>query len=350
VITSHPIQISSWPGKSNSNAFLSVLGESLAQQGVELIAVDSPSKVLTHHARALLVQWPDQIFWRRKRPAPYTEAVREICGIWKWKRAGKKIIWIVHNDIPHDFDRQQLRLWKYYTNFLSRLADGYMTLSPATRAAVVSTFPHLAAKPFSTFRHPAYPLRCPSEGEVLAYRKRFDLPQDGLLIGCLGQIGAYKGVSELVHAIREIADSRLRLFIQGRPRKNFSGRDFLNLVGGDRRITVNFDRVSDEEYSLALVACDKLVAPYVRYLHSGTLVHYLSAGKCILTPMTPFAADLEDCVGEGWLSLYEGLISSAVLRRFVDLGAPPRRPQLDLFSGRQAATAIIDFVLELESI
>ena len=50
-----------------------------------------------------------------------------------------------------------------------------------------------------------------------------------------------------------------------------------------------------------------MVAPFRRYLHSGSIVHALSAGRPVLTPATPFATSLAAELGRpDWLQTYAG--------------------------------------------
>ena len=339
--------IASWPGELNANAFLAIMSASLARRGVELLAVDTPSRPPMKHAHSILVQWPDQVFWRAKRGVPYIRAMRELYGLWRWRRYGKKIVWIVHNDRPHDLSAAELRLWSFYSNLLARIVDGYMTLSPATRHVVASAFPVLYSKPSATFRHPAYPPPRVASDQIAEYRSRLGIPTDAVLVGALGRIGRYKGIPDLIHAAREVDDPKLRILIQGRPKNDLAKAEIVNLARADNRVIVRFELVSDDEYSLALASCDRLVAPYSRYLHSGTLVHYMSAGKSVLTPLTPFSADLRCCVGEDWLTLYDQELDASTLRHFLSQASPNNPPRLDLLSGDQAAIAIIDFLRQL---
>lgn len=341
------MHVASWPGSLSANAFLSIMGEALARKGVELLPVDSPRHPPIAHSHSILVQWPDQVFWRAKHGVPYLRAAHALYGLWKWKRSGKKIVWVVHNDRPHDLSPAELRLWNGYSNLLSRIVDGYMTLSPATQPVVASTFPALLSKPSATFRHPTYPSPRITTQEIAEYRARLAVPEDALLIGALGRIGQYKGIPDLVRAVRDVEQPKLRMLIHGRPRGDAARKEIISSAQGDNRVIMNFDIASDNEYSLALAACDKLVAPYSRYLHSGSLVHYVSAGKSVLTPLTPFSADLKSCVGDGWLYLYEGRLDAATLNDFLSKPSPCTPPRLEQLSGDQAASAIITFLHRL---
>ena len=101
------------------------------------------------------IHWPEQLFWAGgtrldvlRRLCAYLAAMRRL------RRAGVKLVWMVHNAEPHD--RAGLA-WTIYRLALIRLIDGVMTLSPATVDTVKSKLPGLRHKPFAAVWHPAYP-------------------------------------------------------------------------------------------------------------------------------------------------------------------------------------------------
>jgi hypothetical protein len=66
-----------------------------------------------------------------------------------------------------------------------------------------------------------------------------------------------------------------------------------------------------------------VVAPFRRYLHSGSIVHALSAGRPVLTPATPFASSLAGELGRpDWLQTYEGGLTPATLAAASAPGTP----------------------------
>lgn len=140
------MKIRSWPEALKGNPFLDILAASLAKLGADFIPIDRPSDGVLSEVDALLIQWPDQIFWKRDR-SPYLAAFLELCALRQWQQTGRKLIWIVHNTVPHDLNAGQRRLWSCYARALSALSHGYITLSPATGPAVLRHHPGLRAKP-----------------------------------------------------------------------------------------------------------------------------------------------------------------------------------------------------------
>jgi len=90
-----------------------------------------------------------------------------------------------------------------------------------------------------------------------------------------------------------------------------------------------------------------MVAPYRHYLHSGTLVYLACAERRSLTPATPFADDLAECVGPGWVTFYEGRLNSQILSEFVTGKPPQTKPVLTALDPSLAAKDILEFIRSL---
>jgi glycosyltransferase involved in cell wall biosynthesis len=340
--------VGSWPGAVNGNPFLEVLAASLEKLGAGFIPVGKPSDGVVADADVLLMQWPDQIFWSAPSgSAPYTAAVSEIKALQKWRRYGKKLVWIVHNAIPHDLNKQQRRLWSYYSWALSALSHGYMTLSPATQSTVLRHYPILRTKSGSSFRHPAYPYVTRALGEAVCRREQLSIPAGAYVIGALGRVVHYKRLPELVNAFRALADENIFLLICGRPKSVEARKQVERAAANNSRIRLCFDLLSHEEFALTAAACDAFVAPYLQYLHSGTLVYLACAERRSLTPNTPFAEDLAKCVGTSWITLYDGDLTPGLLRDFIDRAPPQERPVLAALDPMLAAQKILTFIRTL---
>lgn len=343
-----PPTIASWPAM-RGNPFVEILTEGLAEAGVELRTIGKPSHGLISEASALLIQWPDQIFWHAKNPLDLTwRAVREIWGLSRWRRAGKTLIWIVHNNVPHDRSRFERFVWAGYTRVLSSLVHGYMTLSPATQEPVLRVHSSLEGKPFASFRHPAYPGVRRHESAAQAARDKLGVAQSDTLIGAIGMLKAYKGVDDLVRVFKQTTRENWRMLIAGRSGNDAIAAEIEALSAARPDILTDIRELTDDEFATYVAAADRLVAPYKGYLHSGYLVYAVSAGRMILTPSTPFACDIANLVGNGWVNLYEPPLTLEILRKFVNRDVPSEPPDISGLTGQNAGRDIVDFIVRLQ--
>src|SRR5690606_4502061 len=82
----------------------------------------------------------------------------------------------------------------------------------------------------------------------------------------------------------------------------------------------------DADFRAALGACDVVAAPLRTYLHSGSIVHALSAGRPVLTPATPFSESYRGLLGADWVRTYDTALTPDLLVR----QAPPPASPPDL--------------------
>jgi glycosyltransferase involved in cell wall biosynthesis len=225
-----------------------------------------------------------------------------------------RLVWMVHDLAPHDGKWFKRLAWPPYAARMARLADGALTLASGTRAPVLAAYPALAGKPVEHVWHPAYPGEALSPGARAAARAGLGWDGAERVYGYCGQLRPYKGVEDLLGAFRELADPAARLLVAGRPRDAAFAGALHGLAGGDARIRLILEDLTPERFRACLGACDIVAAPFRRYLHSGSIVHALSAQRPVLTPATPFATSLAAELGRpDWLQTYQGPLTPATL-------------------------------------
>lgn len=294
-----------WPGRSFAwNSFARIFSDSLEAAGCHVIDVEDPRRLSTT-IDVLHIHWPDQLFWGG------TPNHRAAYRIWstlralrRLRRRGVRIVWMVHNLRPHELDGPRAMLWRWLSGGIARLADGFMTLSPATLPEVRSAFPGLRGKPAAQAWHPAYP-RLAGLRDRASCRAVLGVGPGEVLVAFLGLIRPYKGVDALIAAFRSKAPPQARLLIAGDCETPSVVEEIRSLVAGDDRITLSFGRLSETAFAEHLVAADAVALPYRRYLHSGSIIHALSYARPVITPAAPFADALADLFGTQWVRTYE---------------------------------------------
>jgi beta-1,4-mannosyltransferase len=224
--------------------------------------------------------------------------------------------------------------------------DGVLTLSKGTVDTVRAVLPVGAGKPFGYFWHPFYPGEGIPPDLRAAERAALGWSDAGTIYALCGQIRPGKGVEDLIAAFRRLPDPTARLLVAGLPLYEHGLSDALTrLAAGDPRIRLRLQDLTEDEFRASLGVCDIVVAPFRRYLHSGSLIHALSCHRPVLTPATPFSSSLADhLTSPDWVQTYEGPLTPAVL-------AGARRPEapLDLtpLAPAEAARRIVGFMKAL---
>lgn len=312
------LRVASWPGKTKAhNPFLSIFLGGLEEAGCAVDNVASPAdldRAMRAEPDVLLIHWAERVYLAQSR----WEALKNIHLLLRAidrRPKGTRVVWLVHNLEPHDARRFQRLVWRPYIRALTRRLDGFLTLAPGTVATVRHDLPALADTPALGLWHPAYPeARLDAEGRARA-RAALGLSEAEHVLGYCGQIRPYKGVADLLTQFLQTKDPSLRLLLAGHPQENRPGAAaFLSALkekaARDPRVILQLGDLSEEAFKNAQGVCDAIVAPFRRYLHSGSLVHSLSAARPVLTPKTPFAESYQGLVGPDWLRLYEGGLTS----------------------------------------
>lgn len=311
--------VGSWPGLSFGwNPFVARFCESLGEAGCDVVDVDDPRR-LPRPIDVLHVHWPEQIFWKGGSPAHLAwRTFSTLAALGRLKRKGVRIVWMVHNLAPHDLGGVRRLLWPLIKRRLAGLADGFLTLSPATVAIVQRAIPALAPKPGVAAWHPVYPLPAGLPDRA-ACRRDAGVPEECDLYAFLGLIRPYKGVEELIAAFVADPYPPRRLLIAGHCDSPAFAARLHAQAASDPRIDIRLGKLDDTRFAALTRAADIVVLPFRDYLHSGSMIHALSHDRPVLTPAAPFADALSDEAGPGWINTYRGPLSSAAL-------AEARRP------------------------
>lgn len=340
------LRVASWPGKTKAhNPFLNIFLGGLEDAGCtvdSLASLADLERVAATGPDILLIHWAERVFAEAKSRWQVLGNIRRLFRAIDRRPAGTRVIWLAHNLEPHDARRFQKLVWPRYMAGLSRRIDGVITLAPGTVPVVQAALPALAGKPAAGLWHPAYPDAALAPEARAHARAALGLAEGDCLLGYCGQIRPYKGVSDLLTRFLETQDQSLRLLLAGRPQDNRPGAaDFIGdlkaKAASDPRVILQLGDLSEAEFRSAQGVCDVIVAPFRRYLHSGSLVHALSAGRPVLTPRTPFAESYQDLLGTDWVRLYDGVLTAGHLTRTET--DPARMPDLTPLSQANVGAA-----------
>jgi glycosyltransferase involved in cell wall biosynthesis len=201
------------------------------------------------------------------------------------RRRGSKIVYTVHNVLPHDSGQR-------FVSIYQRIYSGVDALICHTEAAKLQLQSDFSVDPRRIWVIPHGPLFHDSPlPDVTAARARLGFSPKSCVILMQGMLKPYKGLDFLLDAWRVVHARGLNaeLVIAGSAEKDFEKEIRARVaslgVQGSVRLDLRF--IPDEELSAYYQASDILVYPYKSITASGALATGLAHGRAIVATDLP---------------------------------------------------------------
>ncbi len=306
-----PLRVVAWPADSNKadQPYNWLLSRSLRLAGVE-VQEFSPRRVL-ERPDVWHLHWPDALLNDTVEPRVLKNLIGLAGLLEAAHRRGTAIVWTVHNLASHDqlYPRIEPAFWQ----LLIRRVDGYISLSETALTAAIDRFPALRSKPGAVVPIGHYRGIYPDDLSVSEARDRLGIPDSCRVIAFVGQIRPYKGVAGLIQRFREVPGGDIRLVVAGRPNSAELDRSLRSAAGDDDRIILRLGFVPDDEIQLYMRSADLVALPFLEILNSASAMLALSFNRPVLVPSRGSMAELQRVVGDDWVRVYDGSLTSAEL-------------------------------------
>lgn len=270
----------------------------------------------------LHLHWQEAYAHSRRRLGLLFDGLRLWLDLRLVKASGCRIVWTLHNELPHDTPFPAVERW--IQRLVAQAAEAVIVHSeaalPVLRAVAPQAVPKVCVIPhggYQGYYGPAVP-----QGEA---RRRLGLPERGRLFLYFGRLCPYKGVDLLLDAWQMTeADGRdIQLVIVGEPESPDYGHRIASLAQGLSRITLCTEFVPDEDVRFYFSAADFAVFPFRRILTSGSLTLAKSYRVPVIVPDCPaIRMEIPEEVGY-FFTPGDAASLSAALRRAAD--NPPGR-------------------------
>jgi glycosyltransferase involved in cell wall biosynthesis len=313
----------------HANPYNALLYAAVAEQGVTVrefsrraLRRDRPDIVHLH--------WPELTFLSSHR-AWQSRLRLAVFGvlIGQARRRGTRLLWTVHNDDAHEA-RGTPALTLALERMLRRQVDGAFILSDAAESAFRARFGD--AIPIYHTAHGHYRDAYPLSITRADARTELGIDSERTVLVSVGQIRPYKNLPGLIDAARGVEDPLLLLGIAGKPDGEASAARLRTGASADPRVRLELERLDDARMAAWLRAADAVVLPYRRILNSGSAILALSAGRPVIAPAIGAMPELARSAGSEWVRLYEGELTSEVLRGALSWLRLPRPPGPNLDS------------------
>lgn len=212
-----------------------------------------------------------------------------------YKMLGGKLVWTMHNKIPHD--RRFLNMHHKLAMWMAKKANRVLVHCEQEKKELTNFLDQPESK-FETLPHPLFDVEImpPDEAKKRIQQKySIDIENSYPVFLVFGQISHYKGIAGIISAYRK-TNSRSKLLIAGPVKKGnaYVLNDLESKARGDERIHLIPEYIS-EEY----VACLHSIADYCVFNHnevmtSGSIMMARSFKKNIIAPNNGCVASHSD--------------------------------------------------------
>ncbi|WP_299585364.1 glycosyltransferase [uncultured Microbulbifer sp.] len=216
----------------------------------------------------------------------------------KIKENGHKIVWTVHNVMPHE------TIWieqdKKIHQMVADAADALHVMA-SDSAKLTQQYYTLSEKRMFLVPHPTYEGAQPDDVSRDKARRDLHISDDEFVFLSFGAIMAYKGYDELMAAydnVREKTQKSIRLIIAGLP----SDKDLVEKIaawgGGRNDVILDMTPVPNEKLQIYYRSADVAVCPYRRTINSGAALMALTFDLPVIGPRAGGFLDLvkDKCV------------------------------------------------------
>jgi beta-1,4-mannosyltransferase len=284
----------------------------------------STRDVMLRRPDILHIHWPDSLLELQTAKRAMISARKFYTILFLARKRGVKLIWTVHDLVPHDFIYPEIE--RPFWNWTINQMDGIIALTTKGLLMAQERYPSLRATPSFVIPHghfrDAYPRIISREHA----RSSLGIAPTRRMITYFGHIRPYKNIPQLIRAFRAMDDQEAALFICGRVGNRVNCEDEIRREAeGYPRVHLVLRYIEPSEIQVYLAAADILAFPYSDILNSGSAILALSHDRPILVPNLGALPELRAAVGEEWVCTYEGEISAEILRNALKWARTTRR-------------------------
>jgi glycosyltransferase involved in cell wall biosynthesis len=264
------------------NPYQGLLAEALKKLNVEVdYKTEYPSVLWLIKNRniyqVLHIHWPHRLYKGGKR-TPF-KMFKFICKFILTRIIGYKIIWTVHNLMPHE--KSYHIIDKIVRRVIVLIANNIIVHCKYAEKIFTKQFgrkKNIFIIPHGNYLN-LYNSRLPPKKARLL----LGIEDDAFVYLYFGKIRSYKGIENLLDSFKRLKKNKVNLLIAGKC--NAQMRDKLNRMSrNEKRIKLFLNYIPDENVHLFFSVADVFVAPFSNILTSGSVILGLSFGLPIIAP------------------------------------------------------------------
>ena len=269
------------------------------------------------------IHWPEYFFvgsrWRR---FIFTNLFFFL--LWKNRLFGGKILWTVHNIVPHD---QAIRCF-YITQFkrFFKNIDAVILMNNTSGDRIRQVFDEdISEKETFFVRHSHYLDNYNRAADRKLALQKLKLEEEYRYVLMLGFIKPYKNVPALIKRFLISGDKNVRLIIAGKVENERLRNEILGCVSGlpDGRVSLFLDFIPDDDLRFFFAAADASICSFENIENSGSALLSLSFGTPVICLDHAILRELSDNISSKFFRIFENMENLEVTNQVLDQLAKP---------------------------
>lgn len=300
------------PAFSNEkiNPYNSLLYREIVGLGSE-VSEYTHSKAIFKKFDVIHFHWPDGYINKKSLLKMWQRISVFVAVIMSAKLKGSKIVWTVHNVVPHDAFHPTLS--KYFMRWFVSQCDGLIFMSEEGKQTFFNLYGPNKNLQYQIIPHGHYRNSYPASIDKDEARKLLSLKSDKKIILSLGMIKPYKNIDGLIKTFNITDFDDYELVVAGKPETSELSDELKRLSQNAGNIHLFLKFIPDNEVNIYLSAADILILPYNAILNSGALLLALSFNKPVIAPHMGAIIALQKELGQEWIYSFKGELDSKSL-------------------------------------
>ena len=220
---------------------------------------------------------------------------------------GKRIIWTVHNLVPHDVSHEKILVFS--TRIFTKFTDAIIAHTDRSGKLVMKNLKVDKSK-IRVIPHGNYINNYENSITGDQARIKLGLGENVFVLLFIGRLRPYKGLERLIDSMGQMANRNIHLLVTGFTADGRYAESMQEKVSGKPNITLHVGFIPKEEIQYYLNAADIVVLPYTDILTSGSVCLAMSFGKPVIAPDT---GELTEIINDKGGILYEPADTGALI-------------------------------------
>lgn len=278
------------PEKNNTNKYCELMVDAIKDNNIELIRIKE-SDIFKQKCDVVILNWYETIKDKDGFLKMFLSYIWKKVKIIYCKMNKIKIVWTVHNRVPHNgkYEKYSLKIMK----LLAKKADIKVIHCNETRNLIKELNPNVKDSEIKYIPHPNY-INAYSRGSI-DYKNKFHIKDDEMVFLFIGQVRPYKNVEKIIEVSKKVRDKKIKFIIAGKP-NNKEYEDKIRNLAKESNISLILEFIKDEDMISLIQLSDILILPYdlKSSLNSGTVILAFSEGKNVICPNIGTIKDMND--------------------------------------------------------